>query len=120
MSYSFKSHQEIWTETKELCENINRPDLIRERYDVKLIEEVSKVTRFLLDFSNVMGSGTSVAEGMLDGIIRTHRTIQADFITNLINTLEAYGDSATDPRNQGAVAQAKRMATNANNWEDDQ
>jgi hypothetical protein len=73
-------------------------------------KEVVELTRKLIDATNVMGGDKLVAAGIADGIMGSHRTLQQSFMRCFVMAMKEYGETEfKDPRNQDAVALAKKI-----------
>jgi len=83
---------------------------MRPQWKIELQEKVKSATVTLLDDCNACGAGSAIADGILDGLSRQHRTLQQAFIRVLLQVISAYGaryeseDRSMwfDGRNQGA------------------
>jgi hypothetical protein len=72
--------------------------------------EVTKLMQQLIDSTNVMGGDELVAAGMVQGIMRSHRTLQQSFMRCFVMAMKEYGATEfKDPRNEDAVALAKKI-----------
>lgn len=77
----------------------------------KRSQEVREAIVKVIDLTNVMSSDVekAVEEGILQGIMGEHRTLQASFMRCLINALKRYGETDYyDLRNEAAVKWAKK------------
>jgi hypothetical protein len=87
----------------------------------KIQEKVTETMTTLVDLTNGLGNDALVP-AMVDGIHRSHRALQHEFIVNYLpEFLKIYGDSndeirdrTSDPRNHHAKNMAERMAASLN------
>lgn len=76
----------------------------------KKINEVSELMQKLVDATNLMGFDAEVAEGIFLGLIKSHRTLQQDFMRSFFMAMKSYSEVDYDLRNEQAVKFAKKIA----------
>ena len=77
----------------------------------KRTSEVRHAIAKVIDLTNVMSSDVekAVEEGIFQGLMGEHRTLQASFVRCLIRALKRYGDTDYfDLRNEAAVKWARK------------
>lgn len=66
-------------------------------------ERATTVTNEIMNAVNVMGSDKQVAEGILEAIKGSHRTLQQNYWRVMIAVIKGYAETNSDLRNEGAV-----------------
>lgn len=80
---------------------------IRSVKNKKAAEEAMKA---LIDVTNVMGGDKDVAAGILDGLLKSHKTLQQSFFRSLFMAMGEYAETPfVDGRNQASVDFAKQV-----------
>ena len=106
----------IWHEIETRANELNFEDsaIKREWMDQKFKEEMGKLGQTLVDSLNTMGCTELATEGLVQGILQTHRYLQGEFWTVMVNVIKAYGKTEYfDGRNEFAVEMCKRMGESA-------
>jgi len=78
-----------------------------------LKELMVEEAKTIVDSLNIMGGDVqeAVLEGMLEGINKSHRSLQGEFWGVMLKLIKKYGESKYfDPRNEWAVKMCRRMA----------
>lgn len=79
------------------------------------VAEVKELMTKLVDATNAMGMEEQVAQGMFEGLVESHRTLQNSFMRSFVMSMKEYSQVRTDARNQGAVELAKVIAETESN-----
>lgn len=95
MSYA----NEVYYKAKEMFPEMTESEL-NDHVNEKVFDKVSSLTTDLVDITN--GSSTAlVAEGMLMGILSSHKTLQSEFFDALTKVVEQYANTNdVDGRNE--------------------
>lgn len=75
------------------------------------IQEAMDAMKVIIDYGNVMGrKPEQTAEILVDALSGSHRTLQQNAISSLIQTLVFYADATNDGRNEYSVNTCKKIA----------
>ena len=91
-----------------------------ERYDISSEEKraytdkevkasVALNVKELVECTNSSGYQQQIVEGIVEGLVGSHRHLQGEFMIALAKAMQEYGKVATDPRNQYGVEMAQQM-----------
>jgi len=86
-----------------------KPELARHIESTKRINRCKDAMKELIDSTNCMNGHDDMVEGMLLGLMHSHRTLQQSFVRVFIDVMSEYSEVGTDLRNEGAVAFAKKV-----------
>ena len=76
--------------------------------DGKTQQEVAKESiDQIMDAVNIMGSDKQVADGILEALQMSHRTLQQNFWRVMMQVIKEYSEFRCDGRNEGAVELCK-------------
>jgi len=75
----------------------------------ELAQRAEAAMKELVETTNVMTGHNAVVEGMLSGLVHSHRTLQQSFVRAFIDVMGEYAESNTDLRNEAAVEFAKKI-----------
>lgn len=75
----------------------------------KKIKEVKELMTQLIDATNTMGMDEEVAQGIFEGLVESHRTLQQSFMRSFTLAMKDYANTRTDLRNQASVDLAKKI-----------
>lgn len=113
---------ELWYEAEKEAKKLSFFETLdsherRKLIESKLKKKASELSEKLVDAFNTMGVEKIVAEGILEGIQKSHRHLQGEFWTGMLNVMEHYGKTKWfDPRNEFAVKMCQRMAKAGNEF----
>ena len=71
----------------------------------------------LVECTNASGYQDQIVEGIVDGLAKSHRYLQGEFMMALGKALVEYGKISTDARNQAGVEMSARMGIVATAYE---
>ena len=77
--------------------------------DTLVTESVALNVKELVECTNSSGYQQQVIDGIVKGLVGSHRHLQGEFMVALAKAMSEYGKVATDPRNQYGVEMAQRM-----------
>ena len=72
-------------------------------------DKVKAAMQTLVDSTNCMCGEKEMAQGMLDALTGSHRTLQQSFFRVFVDTMEKYSETRTDLRNEASVDFAKKI-----------
>jgi len=75
-------------------------------------EKVEELFKALISEVNTMGSEDAVADGLVEGLLRSHRTLQQSFVRSFITACQKIDkmDNITDMRNEQSIKILKQIA----------
>ena len=77
-------------------------------YNQQMVEMVSETVEGIVDIANSsVTDKEQLAYAIALGLIRSHRTLQAEFFPVLLKAIRIYSKADTDPRNMYVVEQAR-------------
>jgi len=81
----------------------------RKYTDKEVKDSVALNIKELVECTNASGYQQQIVEGIVEGLVGSHRHLQGEFMVALAKAMQEYGKVATDPRNQYGVEMAARM-----------
>ena len=76
-------------------------------YHTKQKEDARKAIADLMNAFNVMGTKKDIAEGIVEELGSTHRTLQQNFWGVMIDVINEYAEFRSDLRNEASVELCK-------------
>lgn len=75
-------------------------------------EKVEELFKALISEVNTMGSEDAVADGLVEGLLRSHRTLQQSFVRAFITACQKIDkmENITDMRNEQSIKILKQIA----------
>lgn len=75
-------------------------------------QKVQELFKALIDEVNTMGSEDAVSDGLVDGLLCSHRTLQQSFIRSFMNACQKIDkmENITDARNEQAIKVLKEIS----------
>jgi len=105
--------KDIYTDAYNYYKEMDMPHPV-EAANKEVVDGISEHVEELVDVTNSSAvSYDMMAEGIVKGILKSHRYLQNEFVIALTQAIEKYGnvdENQTDPRNQYAVADCKTMS----------
>ena len=86
------------------------PELQQHIAKKKRVKAAKDAMVALIDATNIMGCDDDIIEGMLEGMVGSHRTLQQSSIRCFVGMLKGYSECRTDARNENAVEFAKKVS----------
>lgn len=108
---------QVWDDSQKFKDMMSSEELEEWRKE-RILERVSETSALIVDDLNASGSKNLVVDGMLQGIIKSHRYLQGEFwmaMSQLCKKYSELDDRYFDERNRFAKDLAKRMAEGAEN-----
>ena len=106
-NYITREAQEKASKLKESCKFDDKEFYQCRNEMVK--EAVSLNVKELVECTNASGYQDQIVEGIVDGLAKSHRYLQGEFMMALGKALVEYGKISTDARNQAGVEMSARM-----------